>query len=129
MYRKPDRGVATKLALRAGLALLALTAVAAAQPAKSEMEHLVPPQGGAVDVPVHAGAVCILPFPEQVARKAITSSPDQFEINRGHRARRRDGSLRQRRAELPARARAGHAGRQGRDPRGPRHRPAVRHGA
>jgi hypothetical protein len=81
MHRKHDRGAATKLALRAGLVLLALTAVAAAQPAKSEMEHLVPPQGGAMDVPVHAGAVCILSFPEQVASKAITSAPDQFEIN------------------------------------------------
>jgi hypothetical protein len=35
------------------------------------MEHPVPPQGGAMDVPVHAGAVCILSFPEQVARKPI----------------------------------------------------------
>jgi hypothetical protein len=81
MPSKHDPGAALKLALQAGLALLALSAVAAAQPAKSEMEHLVPPQGGAVDVPVHAGTVCILSFPEQVARKAITSSPDQFEIN------------------------------------------------
>jgi hypothetical protein len=55
MWQQHPRGAATKLALRVGLVLLALTAVAAAQPAqpaKSEMEHLVPPQGGAVDVPV-----------------------------------------------------------------------------
>jgi hypothetical protein len=84
MWQRHPRSTATKLAFRAGLVLLALTAVAAAQPAqpaKSEMEHLVPPQGGAVDVPVHAGTVCILSFPEQVARKAITSSQDEFEIN------------------------------------------------
>ncbi len=70
-----------KPAVCAGLVLLVLTGAAAAQPAKSEAEHLVPPQGGAVDVPVHAGAVCILSFPEQVARRAITSSADEFEIN------------------------------------------------
>jgi hypothetical protein len=56
-------------------------AAQSAQPAKSEAEHLVPPQGGAVDVPVHAGAVCILSFPEQVARKAVTSAPEDLEIN------------------------------------------------
>jgi hypothetical protein len=50
------------------------------QPAKAEAEHLVPPQGGAIDVPVHAGAVCILSFPEPVARQAITSAPDELEI-------------------------------------------------
>jgi hypothetical protein len=41
----------------------------------------VPPQGGAVDVPVYAGSVCILSFPEPVARRAIASSPGEFEIN------------------------------------------------
>ena len=61
--------------------LVLLVQPAFAQPAKSEAEHLVPPQGGAVDVPVHAGAVCILSFPEQVARKAITSSQGELEIN------------------------------------------------
>ncbi|HWO20499.1 MAG TPA: hypothetical protein VNO30_17135 [Kofleriaceae bacterium] len=61
--------------------LVLLVQPAAAQPAKSEAEHLVPPQGGAVDVPVHAGEVCILSFPEQVARKAITSSQGELEIN------------------------------------------------
>lgn len=66
-------------ALHTGLALLALTAAAAAQPSKTEAEHLVPPQGGAVDVPVHAGAVCILSFPGKLAPQALTSSPD-FDI-------------------------------------------------
>jgi hypothetical protein len=70
-----------KLTLHICIALLALTAVAAAQPAKSEAEHLVPPQGGAVDVPVHAGAVCILSFPEALAAQALTSSPD-FEAKK-----------------------------------------------
>jgi hypothetical protein len=57
------------------IVVLALTAVAAAQP-KGEAEHLVPPQGGAMEVPVHAGAVCILSFPEKLAPQALTSSPD-----------------------------------------------------
>lgn len=68
-----------KLVLLTGLALFVLTGVTAAEPAKSEMEHLVPPQGGAADVPVHAGTVCILSFPERLASQALTSSPD-FEI-------------------------------------------------
>jgi hypothetical protein len=84
MCREHDRGavmVAMKLVIQAWLVLLALTAVTAAQPARTEAEHLVPPQGAAVDVPVHAGAVCILSFPEQVARRAITSSSDELEVN------------------------------------------------
>jgi hypothetical protein len=32
-------------------------------------------------VPVHAGTVCILSFPEPMARRAITSSPGELEIN------------------------------------------------
>lgn len=51
----------------------------AAAPPKSEAEHLVPPQGGAFEVPVHAGAVCILSFPEKLAPLALASSPD-FEV-------------------------------------------------
>ena len=47
--------------------------------AKSEAEHLVPPQGGAVEVPLHAGEVCILSFPDKLAPVALASSPD-FEI-------------------------------------------------
>ena len=74
-------GSITALLARAALALLSLTAVAAAQPPKTEAEHLVPPQGGAVDVPLHAGTVCILSFPEELGRKAITSSRNEFEIN------------------------------------------------
>jgi hypothetical protein len=50
-----------------------------AQSSKGEAEYLVPPQGGAVDVPVHAGAVCVLSFPEKLGPEALTSSSD-FEI-------------------------------------------------
>jgi hypothetical protein len=58
---------------------------AAAQPApattdqRSEAEFLVPPQGGAFEVPVHAGAVCILSFPDPLRPTGIASS-DAFEI-------------------------------------------------
>lgn len=45
----------------------------------SEAEHLVPPQGGAVEVPIHAGAVCILSFPEKMSTKALVSTTD-YEI-------------------------------------------------
>ena len=45
----------------------------------SEAEYLVPPQGGAYEVAVHAGEVCILSFPEKLASKALASSPD-YEI-------------------------------------------------
>ncbi|MBK7537515.1 MAG: hypothetical protein IPI49_19515 [Myxococcales bacterium] len=47
--------------------------------AKSETEFLVGPGGGAFEVPVHAGAVCILTFPEALATSALASSTD-FEI-------------------------------------------------
>ena len=46
---------------------------------RSEAEFLVAPQGGAFEVPVHVGAVCILSFPEKLSAKALASSPD-FEI-------------------------------------------------
>ena len=46
---------------------------------RSEAEFLVPPQGGAFEVPVHAGEVCILSFAEHLSNKALASSPD-FEI-------------------------------------------------
>jgi hypothetical protein len=46
---------------------------------RSEAEYLVPPQGGAFEVPVHAGKVCILSFPEKLSNKALASSPD-YEI-------------------------------------------------
>lgn len=61
----------------AALAIAATVAVAHAQ--KSEAEFLVPPQGGAFEVPVHAGEVCILSFPEKLAQTALASSPD-FEV-------------------------------------------------
>lgn len=51
----------------------------ATAPTSSEAEYLVPPQGGAYEVPIHAGAVCILSFPDKLSSKALASSPD-FEI-------------------------------------------------
>jgi hypothetical protein len=53
------------------------TALATGQ--RSEAEFLVPPQGGAFEVPLHAGQVCILSFAEKLSNKALASSPD-FEI-------------------------------------------------
>src|SRR6185295_10311605 len=46
---------------------------------KSEAEYLVPPQGGAFEVALHVGEVCILSFPDKLNSKALASSPD-FEI-------------------------------------------------
>jgi Protein of unknown function (DUF2381) len=49
-------------------------------PPKGEAEFLVAPGGSAFEVPVHAGAVCILSFPgEKMESSALTSSAD-FEI-------------------------------------------------
>jgi hypothetical protein len=69
---------------RAGLVALALAALASSAhaqraPTKSEAEYLVPPQGGAFEVPVHPGEVCILSFAEKLGSKALASSPD-YEI-------------------------------------------------
>ncbi|MBX3156796.1 MAG: DUF2381 family protein [Deltaproteobacteria bacterium] len=71
------------------VAFLNAVAIAYAQPARtspgeaaatrSEAEHLVPPQGGAFEVPVHAGKVCILSFAEKLSKQALASSPD-YEI-------------------------------------------------
>jgi len=80
----------TSTAPRSALASLALLAAftalnaprlvhAEAPLAKSEAEQFVPPQGSAVDVPVHANAVCVLSFPEKMSPHAISSSTD-FEI-------------------------------------------------
>ena len=68
------------VALGALLALLCASTLAHAQPAKTEAEYLVPPQGAAVDVPLHVGSVCILSFPENMAPKALTSTGLDFEI-------------------------------------------------
>lgn len=68
-------------------ALFALAAIAAlagpssawaqATPsAKGEAEIIVPPQGGAAEIPLHVGEVCILSFPSKFASKAIISSRD-----------------------------------------------------
>jgi hypothetical protein len=46
---------------------------------RSEAEFLVPPQGGAFEVPVHIHEVCILSFAERLNSTALASSPD-FEI-------------------------------------------------
>lgn len=62
------------------LLCLAPAAVATADaPKPTEAEFLVPPQGGAFAVPVHAGEVCILSFADKLSSKALASSPD-FEI-------------------------------------------------
>lgn len=52
---------------------------AIAQP-KSETEHLVPPQGGAMEVAIHAGTVCIFSFPEKVSTEVLASSIDSFDV-------------------------------------------------
>lgn len=39
----------------------------------------MPPQGGAFEVPVHAGKVCILSFGEKLSSKALTGSGD-YEV-------------------------------------------------
>ena len=79
--RSPPALVRLVLALGAALAAFGAPALAQAQapPSRSEAEHLVPPQGSAAEVPVHAGAVCILSFPEKLSPRAISSSSD-FEI-------------------------------------------------
>jgi len=75
------RPALASLALCAALAALYAPTLAHAQAplSKSEAEQLVPPQGSAVDVPMHAGAVCVLSFPEKISPHAISSSTD-FEI-------------------------------------------------
>lgn len=73
--------------LLCGFAICAVLGMsrAAAQPhgalmtPRSEAEFLVPPQGGAFEVPIHAREVCILSFAERLSSKALASSPD-FEI-------------------------------------------------
>src|SRR4051812_19466502 len=42
----------------------------------SEAEYLVPPQGGAFEIALHLGEVCILSFPDKVSSKALVSSQD-----------------------------------------------------
>jgi hypothetical protein len=44
--------------------------------AKGATEVLVPPQGGAAEIPLHVGKVCILSFPDKLASKVVASSPD-----------------------------------------------------
>ena len=63
---------------RPALAQAPSTATAAPDQ-RSEAEFLVPPQGGAFGVPLHAGQVCILSFAEKLSSKALASSPD-FEV-------------------------------------------------
>lgn len=80
----PSALVRLALALCAALILLCASSLARAQTpqpplSKGEAEQLVPPQGSAVDVPLHAGAVCVFSFPEKVSPDAISSSTD-FEV-------------------------------------------------
>jgi hypothetical protein len=70
------------LAAFAALATFAAPATASAQTApasKGDAEILVPPQGSAMELPLHAGTVCILSFPERLAPHVVASSAD-FEI-------------------------------------------------
>jgi len=71
---------------------VAASSQAAAQPAKhkpaapnagknGEAEFLVPPQGSAVDVPIHKGVAVVLSFPEKLDSSVLGSSPD-YEISR-----------------------------------------------
>jgi hypothetical protein len=85
--RAPVARLAARAAL-ATLAALAAPASARAQPAparaqpapapapapKGELEVLVPPQGSAAEVPLHAGTVCILVFPEKLASQTMAGS-------------------------------------------------------
>lgn len=88
---RPPRSA--RLALAALAACAALATVAAPTPAsaqaapasasapapKGDAEILVPPQGSAMELPLHVGTVCILSFPEKVAPHVVASSAD-FEI-------------------------------------------------
>ena len=80
-FPRPALALLALLALLAALAALFAPRLAHAQAplSKSEAEQLVPPQGSAIDVPVHAGSVCVLSFPEKISPNAISSSTD-FEI-------------------------------------------------
>jgi hypothetical protein len=72
------------------VAVGALPATGAAQPAapqpvtaskaKGEIEFLVAPGGSAFEVPVHAGAVCILSFPGEKMESSALASSEDFEI-------------------------------------------------
>lgn len=42
----------------------------------TEAEYLVPPQGGAFELPVHLGEVCILSFPSRIDGDVMTNTPD-----------------------------------------------------
>lgn len=80
--RSPRATRGGALALLAALATLTAPAPASAQSApasKGDAEILVPPQGSAMELPLHVGTVCILSFPEQLAPHVVVSSAD-FEI-------------------------------------------------
>jgi hypothetical protein len=71
------------LATCAALATLAAPASTSAQapPApKGDAEILVPPQGSAMELPLHVGTVCILSFPEKLGPHVVASSAADFEI-------------------------------------------------
>jgi hypothetical protein len=50
--------------------------IGAATTSSTEAEFRVAPQGGAFEVPIHLGEVCILSFPERLAADVITNAPD-----------------------------------------------------
>lgn len=74
--------LATISMLAIGTAAGAPTAAADSAPMEAprrEAEFLVPPQGGAFEVPIHVGEVCILSFAEKLSSQALASSAD-FEV-------------------------------------------------
>lgn len=84
-YEPDMMQISSSLACIATIVLSLLAPGAAvAQPTRAgetraEREFLVPPQGGAFEIPVHADAVCILSFPDKLSSTALSSSP-QLEI-------------------------------------------------
>jgi hypothetical protein len=68
----------TALVALAACAVLAATPprAQAAPSAQGEAEVLVPPQGGAAEVPLHVGKNCILSFSDKLESKVIASSLD-----------------------------------------------------
>src|SRR5882724_11976049 len=49
---------------------------AATAPHSTEAEFLVSSQGGAFEVPIHLGEVCILSFPSRLNGDVMTNTPD-----------------------------------------------------
>ncbi|HEY4242190.1 MAG TPA: hypothetical protein VGM88_20375 [Kofleriaceae bacterium] len=67
--------------MRVVMCLLSVSSSALAEdPKKTDKEILIPPMGGTADVPIHAGTICILEFPEALTNQAITTDISRFEI-------------------------------------------------